>query len=158
MHATLHTHRIQFILTVSNLCGEHWEVVSIVPAENTHLTEKKHQMQELKASHRNHLIILHMKANLSISCTFKKLSIWQEMCEKISVFFPFFSFYFKTKNRNALCANPGANHEHACMRARPHANVSSVVHYNSTPDLEEWHSSRASLAPARSSAKEGKRG
>lgn len=47
------------------------------------------------------------------------------------------AFFFKTKKLNALCANLGANHEHASLRARRHSNVSSVVHYNSTPELEE---------------------
>lgn len=49
----------------------------------------------------------------------------------------FFFFFFKMKKVNALCANPGANHKHASLRTWSHANVSSIVHYNSTPDLEE---------------------
>lgn len=117
---------------------------------------EKHQMQELKASRRNHLSIRHMKANLSILCAFEKLSVWGKMCSKIlGLLFIYFSRP-ENEKLNALCANPDANHERASLRSRPHANVSSVAHYNSNPALEEWHSSKATPAPPRNSAREGK--
>lgn len=42
--------------------------------------------------------------------------------------------FLEKKKLNALCANPGANHAQASLRAGRRVNVSSIVHYNSTPE------------------------
>lgn len=111
--------RIQYIQTEFNLClhgalrGNSWLTGKSFLQKHPSDREK-HQMQELKASHRNRLSILHMKANLSILCSYK--SGWEsemKCLEKNT------NINFSTRKLNALRGNPGANH-----KPRSHANVS----------------------------------
>lgn len=133
-------------------CKEHWAVLvidrQIVPAEIPAWQRKVPNARVKSQPQKSPQYTWH-------ESKLEKQSIGGKMCEKTSGFFFFFP---KRRNLMLFVQTRVPIMSTSLWGPRPHTKVSSVVHYNSTPDLEEWHSSKAALAPASSSAKEGKRG
>lgn len=150
MYAHLHTHTHTTLHSVHPqsskvicMCKEHWEVVLIdrqIVAAEIPIWQRKAPNAWVKSQPQKSPQNTSHESKLE---HFVRLSEPSEVkrAENIRAAPPL----PKWRNVMLFVQTRDVNHKRSSLRARPHANVSSVVHYNSTPDLEEWHSSEAAL-------------